>query len=538
MRVRSSELALLGWRALDRASTSLDKSQRRLSSGLRVSRAADDAANLSMSQSISGQISGLKRASQNAVDGISLLQVAESALSEIHGLLQRANELAVQAVNSTLTRQDRETIQEEVNDVLAEIDRITEMTTFNDKPIFGTSGQSTMLARVVTGLRTGWLKRSAEVILNNYGIQGDGVPLKVVLENSGAEAAWISGTPEVGNRLAGLTLHINVAEIDLADGGPIYNDRKIARALTQAVLARHSEYYNVPDWFRSGVADYISGRNEQLEQDISTYTLAGVVGALSTPWVEDSIHQSAGYLAVRYMESRLGFFTMKDFMSMMSGGLDFNTALSLTVGVSDATFVSDFLAPGPGGGEDFASTLIINDPNDVGGIGGGDASTVIPNGDGYTENPLSPQFRLELDAGVDPTQYSFQVGPNERQTIEFEIPSLSTFSLGLLGIDIVNNPGAAITKFQTAIQTVSSVRASLGSVTNRLEHVVNSNNVMAENQTAAYSRLVDADMASELTTHTRNQLLLSASAAIMAQANSIRQNVLWLLRDMFSGAKR
>lgn len=540
MRIRSFELSLLSWRAFSGANAKVEASQRRLSSGLRVNAASDDAGSIGMSQSFKGQVNGLIRASQNAVDGISLLQVAESALVEIHGLLQRANELSVQAANDTLTTSDKQVIQVEITGILAEVDRISEITTFNGRHILSKYGNSTAVARVVTGLKSGWLRNAANVILANYGISGDGSPLRIVLETSGTESAWISGTPGLNNRLDNLELHVNLADIGLSDTpdggiGPIYDDRMIARALTQAVLARHSEYNNLPDWFRSGTADYIAGGDELFSADIAAYGLANVINAIGTPWINDSIHRSSAYLATKYMASRLGFFTMADFMGLMSGGLDFDTSFGLTVGVPVATFLVEFMAPGPGGGADFASTFNLTDA-DVGAIGGGDASSVIPNGGTFTNDPLAPDFATVLGFGAtDENEFILQVGPNKNQTIKFSIPSVSTLGLNLLGIDVVGRADEAIQHFQTAIHTLSAIRGQLGSVTNRLEHAMSNNSVLTENQQSSYSRIVDADMAIEIAVYTRHQLMLSASTAALAQANSLRAHVMWLLRDLVDG---
>jgi len=120
---------------LGKANDALQVSLKRLASGLRINSAADDASGLAISEKMRAQISGLHRATLNAQDGISLLQTAEGALKEVHGILQRMRELAVQAANGTLTATDRVEIQKEIQQLKAEIDRISTATEFNTKKL-------------------------------------------------------------------------------------------------------------------------------------------------------------------------------------------------------------------------------------------------------------------------------------------------------------------------------------------------------------------------------------------------------------------
>lgn len=131
MRIVNNVMALNSWRNLTITSGNLSKTLERLSSGLRINRAADDAAGLAISEKMRGQIRGLNQAVRNAQDGISLIQTAEGALNETHSILQRMRELAVQATNDTLTESDREQIQKEINQLTAEVQRISIYTEFN-----------------------------------------------------------------------------------------------------------------------------------------------------------------------------------------------------------------------------------------------------------------------------------------------------------------------------------------------------------------------------------------------------------------------
>lgn len=139
MRINNNVSALNAWRNLSITDTAMSKSLEKLSSGLRINRAADDAAGLAISEKMRAQIKGLNQAIRNAQDGISLIQTAEGALNETHSILQRLRELAVQAANDTLTDADRAQIQQEVDQLITEINRIASTTEFNTQKLLNGS---------------------------------------------------------------------------------------------------------------------------------------------------------------------------------------------------------------------------------------------------------------------------------------------------------------------------------------------------------------------------------------------------------------
>lgn len=542
MRVRGNWISLLSWRAFSGSGDQMERSIGRLSSGYRVNGAGDDAAGMSISQRIRGQFQGLMRANRNALDGISLVQTAEGALGEIHELLHRGRELSVQAANGVLDSAQKASIQTEVEQILEEIDRVVDTTTYNGMRVLAPNGNSSAVAKVIMGLRSGWLEQAEKLIDQHYGIQGDNTTLRVVFENTGAEAAWISGTPNVATgRLDNLTLHINLADFGTVGGpdggsGPIYNDRKVARALTQAILARNSNFPAVDQWFVSGVADYLVGRDEQLAQDIATYGKQAIIDAmddvLSGTWKDDNLHRSAAYVAVKYLNSKLAPFSIKDVFAQLTLGNNLDTALSSTYGAGVASFIAtDFKINGLA----FLNSLNLTDA-DVGAIGGGDASTVIPNVGSYSESPLA-RFVIEWPKLVSSTKITLQVGANtsDSNTMTFEIPEVSTYTLGLLGADVTKDATDAMNRFGQAITSVSGMRSNLGTVQIRLEHTVNSNNVTVENEKQSYSRIMDLDVALEMTNLTRQQILTASSGAMLAQSNASRQHVMWLLKGISGG---
>lgn len=538
MRVRSDWVSLVSWRAFSNAAAQQETSIRRIASGLRIENAGDDAAGLAMSQTMMAQYKGLVQASRNAMDGLSLVNTAEGALQEISNILLRGRELSVQAANGILTRSDRQSIQAEVDNVLAEIDRITDMTEFNGRKLFGGEGNSSLIARIVTGLHTSWLQQSAAVISDQLGLTGDGSTLRVQLESDGAQTAWITGTSSLDGRLDDVTIHLNLTAFSATSEATYASDRRVARVLTLATLARTTAFVGLPEWFQSGVADLIAGRDEELRQDVATFGASGVIDAINTTWKDDSIHRSSAYLAVKYLAYRMGSPTaIKDIMDVLkvaNGGLDLDSAIRLFLPGRDLpTFINDFLSSGVGGGADFLSTLNLTDA-DVGGANPGDNLGVIPDTGTYQDNPLAPDFGLNFDASgmLKPVEIRLQVGANPTEHITIAIPNVSTYTLKLSSVDVVNHADVAIGQFSQAAGQISTIRTQLGSVANRLETTVRMNNVNAINQLSSYSRITDVDFAKQVSDLTRQQILVASSGAVMAQANAMREHVRWLLNGI------
>ena len=199
MRINHNLSALNAWKNMTVNETGQNKSLEKLSSGLRIGRAADDAAGLSISEKMRGQISGLNQASRNAQDGISLLQTAEGALQETHSILQRMRELAVQAASDTVTDLDRVEIQKEINALRVEIDRIATDTEFNTQALldgeFGSGADGEKIIHIGANSNQN---------------------LKVQIANMGAAALKVNGTEggTAGNTLTDQTLITTAAGAD------------------------------------------------------------------------------------------------------------------------------------------------------------------------------------------------------------------------------------------------------------------------------------------------------------------------------------
>jgi flagellin len=369
LQINTNVGAMNAYRNLSGTQNAMSTSLERLSSGLRINRAADDAAGLGISEKLRAQTSGLNQATANAQDGISLIQTAEGALNESHSILQRMRQLAVQSANDTNTDADRTQIQKEVTELSHELNRISTTTQFNGKSLLDNS-------QSVTGL-------TLQIGANK------GQTLNVKIAGAGTTDLGLS---------AGLQATTNAKDGALEIGA-------VAAGFTLAAP--------------------VSG----------TYTIAGAV-------VKDATGNVVGAYAAH--------------------AVTFTGAGAAVVAFTTATSASD------------------------------------PTRIAATANPTS-----------------FTISNNDATT----------------GVD-VSTQGAAsdnVATLDAAISLVSGQRANLGAVQNRLQHTINSLSVAAENTTAAESRIRDTDMAKEMTSFTRSQILQQAGVSMLAQANQAPQSVLKLL---------
>lgn len=374
MRINYNVSAMLSNNALSTNDDLLSKSLERLSSGLKINHAKDNPAGLAMSKRMNAQIEGLSVANQNASDGVSIIEIADGAMTEISEMLQRINELSVKAANGTMSDTDRATVQDEVKQLKEEITRISDVTEFNGQKLL--NGEYDL---------KGYTNKQ-EVKVNYYSTD---VPVKEYT---------IKSIPLTKDADGNIVLD---GDVTFGDGFP---DAKTLKT--------------------------------ELKDDLLTIT------------------------------GENGFEMRLD----VSGTLN---------GAQTGTTVKD---------------LKIN----ATGIGA---------------------MRL-------------QIGANEHQVLEVNIPAVSLQNMGIENVDVSTAEGAddAIDRVDGAIKYVSSVCGRLGAFQNRLESTINSLDITSENMTSAYSRIMDVDMAEEMTSYTTYQILAQAGTSMLAQANERPSQVLQLLQ--------
>ncbi len=523
------------------------KSLTKLSSGLRINSAADDAAGLSISEKMRAQIRGLNRANTNIQDGISLIQVADGALNEVHSLLQRGRELSVQAANGTLTNSDKQMIQEETLQIISEVDRISNTTEFNTMKLLNTPQSSSSDSQIINSLKSAYLQQAEARILAQYGLSGDGQNLQIVLDQTPQPyLAAVSYNLDVSGKAYNQQLHVDVSDFipaTLPNGGtaPMYDDRVIAHELVHATMGRTMNFGALPSWFKEGTAEFIHGADERLFADSSGGTnFAAVVNELAS-WENTSIDYSAGYAAVRYMHEQIkasGGNGIKDIMTYLSTNQTSTLDDALTNASSGAfTSLADFTSDFSTNGAAFMATMdLLN--TDTGAIGGEDADggaaltaeTVIGDTVNLTDNPLAGF--TEIWPSLTPStlsSLSIQSGANTGDTLNISLADIRSNTLGIASVDVVKDASKAIDSFDSAINSISHIRANFGALQNRLEHALQISDNSAENLSASESRIRDLDMAKEMITFTKNNILSKASAAMIAQANQQPQSVLQLL---------
>ena len=395
MKVNYNVSAMVANNALQRNDKLLSESLGRLSSGLKITNAKDNPSGLAMSRRMNSQIEGLGVANNTSKDAISIVQVADGSLSEIHEVLQRMNQLAIQASNGTLTQDDRAVIQAEVNLLKEEIERMANTTQFNGQTILDGSFDYRGYATVGSDPATAQTNPNVKMVSYSDVVEAGSYQI------TGIDVSYLHLTGETGVDKKGI-------------------------------------------FFENGSESAIQVKRLMDDGTEVDYMPNGITATIN----EDVL-------------------TLQD-----------STGKKIQLQIDEA----------------FSGTV-----------------------------------NLELTgAGA----MTMQVGANEGQTLDIRIQKVSLTTLGLYNLDVSNETGAreAIDSVKNAISEISSIRARLGAYQNRLEHTVSNLDITVENMTAAYSRIMDVDMAEEMTTYSTQQVLSQAGISMMAQANERPSQVLQLLQ--------
>ena len=562
MIINHNIMALNTYNKYNIASNRLSGNLAKLSSGLRINRAADDAAGLAISEKMKAQIAGLEQASRNAMDGNSLIMTAEGALSEVHAMLSRMRELAVQAANDTYTSSDRMTIQNEIEQLKEEIDRISSATQFNRKNLLdGSSSAIVSTDRLTTkvfmrdGLRIIDQFGQKKAGGGNYVIEVEADP--GISEVSKSNIMYVKHDVTYLTPGTGIDLHVG----DIAtEGTKLYDIRSFWDSNGNFLLEEPKTITIMQgDGTRTSVTIYGSDSLGTLANKLNS-AIGGELGlnqnrlfaSGAAPTYVSLVTQEIASGNPNSLASVPGTLIIQSAIPGKGGALNFIgddsvvNALGLSVvrnsmetkftaSVRDAHDPSKIIATNV----EFEGNLLVGilHPNvDVEISSTTSLSCVIsPIGSGasifnvidWVSNGKESTFIHLADRSM-----VFHVGPNSLQDVNAAIGNTSTSSLGLDGILVTTNSLAnkALRTIDLAIDKLSATRAKLGAVQNRLDHTVNNLNEMALNLTAALSRIQDADMAKEMTEFTKNNIILQAATSMLAQANQLPQNVLQLLR--------
>ena len=498
MVVQHNMQAMNANRMLGITSSKQSKSSEKLSSGYRINRAADDAAGLAISEKMRKQINGLDRASTNAQDGVSAVQTAEGALTEVHSMLQRMNELAVQAANGTNSKEDRDAIQLEIDQLSQEIDRVAETTKFNE----------TFLLKGNSGTKV------VNVNAHDAGLKG------TMVQGSGSNATFTASLIIGGNvSIAGGTYRIVETAGATVDGVGATTGKTRPNALEDVQALIYDKTQTPP-----ATATEAQGKNVII--DGTTYTYGTDLNG-KDQWVDSN---GNAYTAAQLAD------VVGDGASVKVGDLEVINVVDPKA--DDALTLKEAV-------EKMATALA-----DASNIGGTESLAECDGNDTYTnfmeavkvDGEYTGEYKFTFDikkaTSINNTDltFSLHVGADADLTnkINVKIAALDTAALHISGINVSDSTGTAATyaidAIADAINKVSSQRSNLGAIQNRLEHTIDNLDNVVENTTAAESRIRDTDMAEEMVEYSKNNILAQAGQSMLAQANQSTQGVLSLLQ--------
>ncbi|MFP5307408.1 MAG: flagellin [Gammaproteobacteria bacterium] len=481
--INTNVMSLNAQRNLTTSQNSMSVSLQRLSSGLRINSAKDDAAGLAISERFTAQIRGLGQAQRNANDGISLAQTAEGALAQVTNNLQRVRELAVQSANATNSATDRAALQAEAAQLLQEIDRVASQTSFNGVKLLDGSFSSQVFQ---VGANSGDTISISSIVdsrtsrLGSDTLTADGtVTGNVVTAASGAVTNGIAAETDLTlTTSAGTTSAISYAANSGADA--------IASAINAAasgigITATASNSATLSGLSSAGTVTF-SLNNQAISVVVAdkndlTEVVNAINGVAGTTGVTATFSSSSSKSAITLSTTDGRNIELEDYTN--------------SAGATESIV--------------FGGTTLTE----------GTAVSAVKTG---TVSLVSTKGAIST-AGADATVFA-SAGVNN-----------STFtSVAGINISTVSGATGALATLDAALSQVNGGRADLGAIQNRFESVVANLSTAAENLSAARSRIQDADFAAETASLTRAQILQQAGTAMLAQANAAPQNVLSLLQ--------
>ncbi len=540
------------------------KSMEKLSSGLRINRAGDDAAGLAISEKMRGQIRGLTQASRNASDGISLVQTAEGALNETTNILQRMREISVQSANSTNTETDRAALQEELKQLTTEINRIGNTTEFNTQKLLnggaGSSSSSNITDAASASVETGnFTAANLSGVTINASIKVDGTTFDI---SKALEEDW---TRKSADDVITALNKVTAGEKKLSD---VVDITKVTTGAKEKLVFTAKS----------------TGKSSSVEISSTTNEVGALLGYGNAPISSkgegnNATIQKHGLEAQNALDTKIDVNKGDTFKVQVGSdsavSVKFDSTKSYDIGNADDNvaqaareeYVKDINAALQKAGlsdkveaslsNDNKLQLISKNGKDIklteGKLGANNVNNGIDNA-ATVKNVNQVVGAGAQGAGF---EVNLQIGANSGQAMNLSIGDMRAAALGITGntgqagfsstnnvsngtdtisteasLDITNASSAskAITAIDSAMEKVSSERAKLGAVQNRLEYTISNLDNTAENLTSAESTLRDVDMAKEMMEYSKNNILSQAAQSMISQANQQPQNVLQLLR--------
>ncbi|MBG9548640.1 flagellin [Cytobacillus firmus] len=532
------------------------KAMEKLSSGLRINKAGDDAAGLAISEKMRAQIKGLDQASRNSQDGISLIQTAEGALQETHNILQRMRELANQAANDTNVEVDRAEIQKEMNQLTSEINRIGNTTEFNTQKILNggmdsKGGEKITEATSATITSGGTFNTSAAGTTAGT-IKVDGRTFDLANLSVGAtddQAAVVSKLKDLTSGGVKLSEFVDIE----VDGANIKFTAKSEGSTSTIEIGASTTIKDAT--LTQGL---VKGQPTTMEK-VGMEATDALSGDLTTDGTNNTIKVKVNTADITDVDVNEVNIKLEEGKSYDLGTEAGRAELikDINAGIQKAGLEGELTASLS---HDNKLQLISQTGKDFAVDGTSSFLTALSGASSDDSGELSAVKNVEqvVGPGAQGSGFTakFQIGANQGQSINLNINDMRASALGITGnsgqhgftkensvtngtndvkseaaldVSTHENAAAAITTINDAIEKVSAERSSLGAVQNRLEHTISNLNNASENLTAAESRIRDVDMAKEVMEMTRANILGQASQAMLAQANQKPQAVLQLL---------
>ena len=585
MRIQHNIMAMNAYRNYNNNASALSKNLEKLSSGYKINRAGDDAAGLAISEKMRAQITGLNAAQKNVKDGISLVKTAEGAMQEVQDMLNRMDYLATQSANGTYDNEvDRANLQKEVEALKSEINRIADSANFNGIKLLDGSIQSKTAttgekdiykAGTAMGfkiLRDGQLGKEPqagvfELDLTNFTgtVADDNTDVTIkVFDQEITVGTYNKGDQVTGTEIAkaiaekfdpsgaaGNTDFNDVYDIDLT---ATQNGEKVTFTMNKPPVAK---------WDTSSAVEITGLDNNNKETGSGNQAHGLQVRTLTEP-----VDNTSGRLYAQ-AEIDLSKLTIADGSALTIGDTTYIFAVGKNSSFKDADNVIDLT--------DLADAADVK--KNLGKVSSR-ITTAAQNNKNFKVTAQSPVgtstdkkiYLTELEGGVDTKNYKLEGKINDADAtgangkdgdwtgllkfgkadaanstkglvlqigdtadsynqMQVKVGDMHTKAMGTDGVDISNQAGAqaAIQTVRDAINYVSSIRGDLGAVQNRLEHTQNNLSVMAENIQDAESTIRDTDVAEEMMSYVKNNILVQSAQAMLAQANQVPQGVLQLL---------
>ena len=489
--------------SLSKSSQSLSNAMERLSSGLRINKAADDAAGMAISQRMTNQVNGMAQAVRNSNDAISLTSTAEGALQEITANLQRIRELAVQAANATITDDDRAALDLEVQQRLQEIDRSAQQTTFNgQKLLTGGFGNASFQVGANVG-ETISVNLSSSMLSTSIGKTADYVG------GSTYDATKLQGGQGQAVGSAGTGVALAAGDLTIQVGS--------ASAVTVGASQDYST--GTGNTGRGATSAYSKA------QAINSANISGLTAVASTAVELAFSNVSASSYSLTINSTAI----YSSYNATVSGNLTASAvasavnAASSTTGVTASVDTSGNMTLSAADGRNIS----VTQTNAVGlGASAGDNAT----GNAGTTNFSGGTTYFGTIRLVAANNVTIAGATPSSAGLTATTLAVGTSALSTVSVSTQDKANTAITKVDAALSTVSAFRGTLGAVQNRFTSAITSTESAKENMMAARSRIQDADFAAESAAMTSANILQQAGVSVLSQANSAPQSILKLLQ--------